>query len=102
VDKGRTVMKAHEPSAEYRDGRRKEGAQRWETTGTMDWRGFDEVQVLLVASLAVQWLRICLPMQEMRVRSLGLEDPLGKEMATHSSILAWKIHAQRSLVDYSP
>ena len=29
--------------------------------------------------------------QEMRVRSLGQEDALGKEMATHSSILAWKI-----------
>ena len=29
--------------------------------------------------------------QEMRVRSLGLEDPLEKSMATHSSILAWKI-----------
>ena len=29
--------------------------------------------------------------QEMRVQSLGQEDPLEKEMATHSSILAWKI-----------
>ena len=29
--------------------------------------------------------------QEMRVWSLGWEDPLEKEMATHSSILAWKI-----------
>ncbi len=29
--------------------------------------------------------------QEMQVRSLGQEDPLEKEMATHSSILAWKI-----------
>ena len=28
---------------------------------------------------------------EARVRSLGLEDPLEKEIATHSSILAWKI-----------
>ena len=28
---------------------------------------------------------------ETRVRSLGWEDPLEKEMATHSSILAWKI-----------
>ena len=28
--------------------------------------------------------------QEMRVRSLGQEDPLEKEIATHSSILAWK------------
>ena len=35
-----------------------------------------------------------LPMQEtykMQVPSLGLEDPLEKEMATHSSILAWRI-----------
>jgi len=30
-------------------------------------------------------------MQEMRVRSLSQEDPLKKEMATHSSIIAWKI-----------
>ena len=30
-------------------------------------------------------------MQETQVRSLGWEDPLEKEMATHSSILAWKI-----------
>ena len=34
----------------------------------------------------------CLPaMWETRVRSLGWEDPLEKEMATHSSALAWKI-----------
>ena len=30
-------------------------------------------------------------MQEMWVQSLGQEDPLEKEMATHSSILAWRI-----------
>ena len=30
-------------------------------------------------------------MQETRVRSLGLEDPLEKDMATHSSLLAWRI-----------
>ena len=30
-------------------------------------------------------------MQETRVQDLGWEDPLKKEMATHSSILAWKI-----------
>ena len=34
----------------------------------------------------------CLPtMWETQVQSLGQEDPLEKEMATHSSILAWKI-----------
>ena len=32
-----------------------------------------------------------LKMRETRVRSLGREDPLEKEMATHSSIHAWKI-----------
>ena len=40
-------------------------------------------------------------MQEMWAQSLGWEDLLGKEMATHSSILAWEIHGQRSLVGYS-
>ena len=30
-------------------------------------------------------------MQEAQVQSLGQEDPLEKEMVTHSSILAWKI-----------
>ena len=29
--------------------------------------------------------------QEMKVRSLGWEDPLGKKMATHSTIPAWEI-----------
>ena len=36
------------------------------------------------------------------IQSLGQEDPLEKEMATHSSILAGKFHGQRSLVGYSP
>ena len=35
--------------------------------------------------------RISLPMQQMWVQSLGQEDPLVKEMATHSCILAWRI-----------
>ena len=49
------------------------------------------------------------PMRETRVRSLGWEDPLEKEMATHSSLLAWKptpvfwpgeSHKQRSLAGH--
>ena len=36
-------------------------------------------------------LTICLLMQETQVQSLGWENPLEKEMATHSSILAWEI-----------
>ena len=35
--------------------------------------------------------------QETWVLSLSQEDPLEKGMATHSSILAWRIHRQRSL-----
>ena len=42
-------------------------------------------------SLVAQRLK-CLPaMQETWVQSLGWEDPLEKEIATHSSILAWRI-----------
>ena len=42
----------------------------------------------------VQWLKTRLPKQdtqETQVQSLGEEDPLEKETATHSSILAWRI-----------
>ena len=42
-------------------------------------------------SLVAQWSRICLPMQETQVQSLGQEDLLEKEMATYSSMLAWEI-----------
>ena len=41
-------------------------------------------------------------MQETWVQSLGQGDPLEKGMATHSSILAWRIHGQRRLEGYSP
>ena len=40
--------------------------------------------------------------QENQVQFLGWEDPLEKGMATHSSILDWRIHGQRSLAGYSP
>ena len=43
------------------------------------------------ASLVVQRLKHLPAMWETWVRSLGREDPLEKEMATHSSILAWRI-----------
>ena len=43
------------------------------------------------ASLVAQLVKNLPAVQETRVRSLSWEDPLEKEMATHSSILAWKI-----------
>ena len=44
-----------------------------------------------MASLVAQRLKRLPAMWEARVRSLGQEDPLEKEMAAHSSILAWRI-----------
>ena len=51
------------------------------------------IQYYLVAqiSLVAQTVKHLPTMQETRVQSLGQEDLLEKEMATHSSILAWKI-----------
>ena len=43
------------------------------------------------ASLVTQMVKRLPAMQETRVRFLGREDPLEKEMAIHSSTLAWKI-----------
>ena len=49
------------------------------------------VYVCIRASLVVQLVKNLPAVQETRVLSLGCEAPLEKEMATHSSILAWKI-----------
>ena len=38
-----------------------------------------------------QWIKNLPAMQETWVQSLGREDPLEKEMATHSNILVWEI-----------
>ena len=43
------------------------------------------------ASLVAQRLQRLPPVQETQVQSLGWEDPLEKEMVTHSSILAWRL-----------
>ena len=47
-------------------------------------------QLLLLASLVAQWVKSLRTIQETWVWSLGWEDHLEKEMATHSSILAWE------------
>ena len=49
------------------------------------------VAFLLWASLVVQLVKNLPAVQETWVLSLGWEDPLEKEMATYSSILAWRI-----------
>ena len=47
-------------------------------------------------------VKICLPMQEMCVWSLDWEESLGKEMATHSCMLAWKISWTEETAGYCP
>ena len=54
------------------------------------------------ASLVAHRLKHLPPMQETLVWSLAWEDPLEKEMATHSSFLPGESHGWRSLVGYSP
>ena len=51
-----------------------------------------------MTSLVAQTVKRLPTMRETRVQSLGLEDLLEKEMATHSSILPGKSYGQRSLV----
>ena len=52
---------------------------------------FQKTICFIQASLVAQWVKRLPTMRETRVRSLGREDPPEKEMATHSSTLAWKI-----------
>ena len=55
-----------------------------------------------MTSLVAQMVKRLPTMRETWVQSLGWEDLLEKEMATHSSILAWKIPWMRRLEGYSP
>ena len=54
------------------------------------------------ASWVAQIVKNLPAMQETWVTSLGQDNPLEEGMATHSSILAWRKHGQRSLVGPSP
>ena len=47
--------------------------------------------VIIVTFLMAQTVKRLSTMREARVRALGWEDPLEKEIATHSSTIAWKI-----------
>ena len=49
-------------------------------------------------SLIAQSVKNLSAMQETQVRFLSWEDPLKKEMATHSSILAWKVPQTKELI----
>ena len=63
---------------------------------------FDPKLSLKGASLLAQMVKNLPAMQEIQLQSLGWEDLLEKEMAIHSSILAWRIPWTEDLVGYSP
>ena len=56
----------------------------------------------LGASSVTQVVKNLPAMQETQVQSLSQEDPLEKQMATHSNVLAWRIPWTEGLVVYSP
>ena len=64
-------------------------ANRWDTVETVADFNFGGSKI--TASLVAQRLKHLPPTRETQVRSLGQEDPLEKEMATHSSTFAWRI-----------
>ena len=66
------------------------------------FRVTENCSVVLWASLVAQRLKHLPGMWETWVRFLGREDPLEKEMATHSSTLAWRIPWREEPVGYSP
>ena len=55
------------------------------------WVPLDEATLCPGSSLVAQMVKNLPAMQESQVQPLGQEDPLEKGMATHSSILAWRI-----------
>ena len=63
---------------------------------------FEESKGNFRASLLVQMVKNLPAMWETWVQSLGWEDPLEKVMATHSSILAWRIPWTEEPGSYSP
>ena len=72
-------------------------------------KGLERAQSLMAfrtvqvgASLVAQSMENLPAMQETWVQFLGQEDPLEKEMATHPSILAWRIPWTEDPAGYSP
>ena len=63
----------------------------WAVSKEVPLISFNHASLCLKASLAAQTVNNLPAMQETWVLSLGQEDPLEKEMVTHSSIHAWRI-----------
>ena len=76
----------------------------WAFSSCREW-GYFLLQTMgsrIWALILAQRIKHLPAMQETQVRSLGWEDPLEKEMATHSNILAWRIPCTVEPGGYSP
>ena len=62
-----------------------------DTKGQSERRRNWEIGIDIWASLVAKTIKNSPALQEIRVQSLGREDPMEKGMASHSSILPWKI-----------
>ena len=71
-------------------------------TSALDKHKLVSFSLIRIWYLVAQTVKNLPAMREGWVQFLGQEDPLELEMATHSSILAWRIPWQRALEDYSP
>ena len=67
------------------------GKVEWMVLKYPSWEDQWHSLKIRVRKMVAQKVKNLSAMQEIQVRSLGQEDPLEKGMATHSSILAWRI-----------
>ena len=74
------------------------GKVEWMVLKYPSWEDQWHSLKIRVRKMVAQKVKNLSAMQEIQVRSLGQEDPLEKRRATHSSIPAWEIPGQRSLV----
>ena len=71
-------------------------------TSALDKQKLISFSLIRIWYLVAQTVKNLPAVQEGWIQSLGQEDPLEMEMATHSSILAWRIPWQKSLAVYGP
>ena len=85
------ASKFGKPSSGHRTGKGQFSFRYQRRSNGKECSNCHTIVLILPASLIAQMVKRLPTMQETWVQSLGWEDPLEKEMATHSSIHVWKI-----------
>ena len=79
----------------------RDGHTRWGKSDRERQISYD-ITYAWTVSLVAQKVKNLPAMQETQVWSLGQEEPLEEGMATHSSVLSWRIPGQKNLAGYGP